>query len=105
MAMYGPIVKYHSVDYSFCPNCVRIAKDQLQKSIREKEQAERKKMGLTQTSAMGATSASGMMNASGTQKAVSMRGAGAQKTVLQVRKLQDAPTRLLKEKDIIEIYD
>ena len=38
-------------------------------------------------------------------KAVSMRGAGAQKTVLQVRKLQDAPTRLLKEQDILAIRD
>jgi hypothetical protein len=26
-ALYGPIVKYHSVDYCFCRNCVRIAKD------------------------------------------------------------------------------
>ena len=68
--------------------------------------ADLKKMGMTQSSAgmMGATSTSAM-NATGTQKAVSMRGAGTQKTVLQVRKLQDAPTRLLKEKDIIEIYD
>lgn len=43
-------------------------------------------------SAMGATS-------------VSMRGPGVAKTVLQVRKLQDAPIRLLKESDIIEIQD
>ena len=28
-AMYGPIVKYHSVDYCFCRDCVRIAKEQL----------------------------------------------------------------------------
>ena len=26
-AMYGPIVKYHSVDYCFCKTCIRIAKD------------------------------------------------------------------------------
>lgn len=26
-ALYGPIVKYHSVDYCFCKNCVRIAKE------------------------------------------------------------------------------
>ena len=36
---------------------------------------------------------------------VSMRGPNAQKTVLQVKKLQDAPQRLLKEVDIIEIRD
>merc|ERR1719491_2068594 len=46
-AMYGPIVKYHSVDYCFCRDCVRIAKDQLQEAIREKEASDRKKMGLT----------------------------------------------------------
>jgi len=46
-ALYGPIVKYHSVDYCFCRNCVRIAKEQLQVSIREKELADRKKMGMT----------------------------------------------------------
>ena len=33
LAMYGPIVKYQSVDYSFCRDCVRIAKEQLQRSI------------------------------------------------------------------------
>ena len=65
--------------------------------------ADRKKMGMTQTSGMGESAMSSM--AGGTGKAVSMRGAGAQKTVLQVRKLQDAPTRLLKERDIIEIQD
>ena len=27
IALYGPVVKYYSVDYSFCKNCVRIAKD------------------------------------------------------------------------------
>ena len=78
-ALYGPIVKYFSVDYSFCPKCVRIAKEQLQVAIREKEAADRKKMGMTQTSAMGATAMSSMND---TKKAVSMRGAGAQKTVL-----------------------
>lgn len=38
-------------------------------------------------------------------KKVQMRGPGASKTVLTVRKLQEAPQRLLKEKDIIEIAD
>ena len=47
IALYGPIVKYHSVDYSFHGDSVRIAKEQLQSSIREKEMADRKKMGLT----------------------------------------------------------
>lgn len=84
-AMYGPIVKYHSVDYCFCRNCMRIAKEQLQISLREREAAERKKMGMTAASGMGESA----MNASGaaTMKG-SMRGAaGAQKTVLTVRKL------------------
>ena len=43
------------------------------------------------------------MGGTGTQQKVNMR-TGA-KTVLQVKKLQDAPTRLLKEVDIIEIQD
>lgn len=97
-ALYGPIVKYHSVDYCFCKDCIRIAKDQLQIAIREKEAADRKKMGHTATSGMGGESG---MGATG----ISMRGPGVAKTVLQVRKLQDAPTRLLKERDIIEIQD
>lgn len=97
-AMYGPVVKYHSVDYSFCKKCQPIAKEQLQIAIREKEALDRKKMGLT------STSMSGMMNATaaGNTK-VSMRGPGAQKTVLHVKKLTDAPQRLLKEVDILAI--
>lgn len=76
-AMYGPIVKYHSVDYCFCKNCVRIAKDQLQIAIMNQAAADRKKMGLTQTSSMG-KSASGVPEGT----SVSMRGPGATKTVL-----------------------
>ena len=82
LALYGPIVKYFSVDYSFCNDCVRIAKDQLQVAIREKEAADRKKMGMTATSGMGATAS----DASGATQ-VKMRGPGAQKMVLSVRKL------------------
>ena len=26
-ALYGPVVKYHSVDYSFCNTCTPIAKE------------------------------------------------------------------------------
>jgi nucleoside diphosphate kinase len=97
-AMYGPVVKYHSVDYCFCKRCVSIAKEQLQISIRDKEASERKKMGLSATN-MNATSAS-----MGAGK-VSMRGPGVAKTVLHVKKLTDAPTRLLKESDILAIQD
>lgn len=28
-ALYGPVVKYHSVDYCFCKDCMPIAKEQL----------------------------------------------------------------------------
>ena len=27
LALYGPIVNYHSVGYCFCKNCIKIAKD------------------------------------------------------------------------------
>ena len=74
-ALYGPIVKYHSVDYCFCRNCVRIAKDQLNISIREKEAQDRKKMGLTQTSGLGDSAMGASMGASG--KVASMRGVGS----------------------------
>lgn len=46
-ALYGPIVNYHSVDYCFCKTCTPIAKEQLVIAIKEKEAAERKKLGLT----------------------------------------------------------
>ena len=103
-AMYGPIVKYHSVDYCFCRDCMPIAKEQLQIAIAEKQAAERKKMGLSGT---GAMSGFGSMGGSGTGTKINMRSSagGGGKTVMQVKKLQDAPTRLLKEVDIIEIQD
>lgn len=47
LALYGPIVNYHSVDYCFCSKCIRIAKDQLNIAIAEKEAIEKKRMGLT----------------------------------------------------------
>lgn len=36
LALYGPIVCYHSVDSCFCKNCVKSAKMQLEEAIREK---------------------------------------------------------------------
>lgn len=73
-ALYGPIVKYHSVDYCFCNNCTRIAKDQLNIALRTKEDLERKKLGLsgTMTSASNTTGAS-----AGNTSKVSMRGPNA----------------------------
>ena len=103
-AMYGPVVKYHSVDYCFCPECTPIAKEQLNISIAEAQAAERRRMGLSGAGGGGQSSfGAGSMGGTGTQQKVNMRTGG--KTVLQVKKLQDAPTRLLKETDIIEIQD
>jgi hypothetical protein len=47
LALYGPIVLYHSVDSCFCKNCVKIAKGQLEETIREKVANERKRLGMT----------------------------------------------------------
>ena len=102
-AMYGPIVKYHSVDYCFCRICTPIAKEQLNIAIAEANAAERKKLGLSGTGTGGLSGFGGSMTGTGTGTKVNMRTGG--KTVLQVKKLQDAPTRLLKEVDIIEIQD
>ncbi len=35
-ALYGPVVLYHSVDCCFCKVCIKIAKAQLEDTIREK---------------------------------------------------------------------
>ena len=35
-ALYGPTVLYHSVDSCFCKHCIKIAKAQLEDTIREK---------------------------------------------------------------------
>ena len=93
IALYGPIVNYHSVDYSFCNQCTRIAKDQLELSKKEKELNDKKRMGMSQV--MSDTSTAGKKS-----------GAVAiQKLPLQVRKLYDAPTRLLKEVDMEQIIN
>lgn len=47
LALYGPIVNYHSVDSCFGNCCVRIAKDQLESKIREKTLNDRKKSGMS----------------------------------------------------------
>jgi len=90
--MYGPIVNYHSVDYCFCSSCLPVAKGQLQIAIKEKEEAERRKSGMTTANAakLGATGQAG--------------GIKPQKLSMTVRKLADAPMRLLKESDLEEIF-
>jgi hypothetical protein len=50
LALYGPIVNYHSGDSCFCNSCVRTAKDQLELKIKEKTLSERRKSGMTQES-------------------------------------------------------
>ena len=92
LALYGPIVNYHSVDYCFCNQCCRVAKEQLELSIKEKAMTDKKRMGMSQM--MSATS-----NAGKKDKVT------VQKLPLQVRKLQDAPTRLLKETDMEQIFN
>ena len=48
LALYGPIVNHHSVDYCFCSKCQPVAKEQLQHAIAEKDHlAMKKKMGST----------------------------------------------------------
>jgi hypothetical protein len=90
-ALYGPTVHYHSVDSCFCPKCIKIAKDQLQVSIKKRQMEERKKAGL------------GDSVMPGDSKSVSMRG--TQKTITTTRKLMEAPHRLLEEEDINIIMD
>ena len=80
-AMYGPVVKYHSVDYCFCPDCTPIAKEQLNISIAEAQAAERRRMGLSGAGGGGQSSfGAGSMGGTGTQQKVNMRTGG--KTVL-----------------------
>jgi len=46
LAMYGPIINHHSVDYCFCSKCMKPAKRQLEIAIAEKQAvADRKRMG------------------------------------------------------------
>lgn len=47
----------------------------------------------------------GETSKSSDSKQVSMRGAGASKTIMNTKKLMEAPQRLLQEEDINEIYD
>ena len=90
-ALYGPIVNYHSVDYCFCNRCIGMAKAQLNIAIADKEAVERKRMGLTATSA-------------DKTKKTGMSAGPTKKNFMVVKKLHDAPIRLLKEVDINEIY-
>lgn len=47
LALYGPIVNYHSVDSCFCTMCVKVAKSQLEIRIKERAAADRRKQGLS----------------------------------------------------------
>lgn len=47
IALYGPIVCYHSVDACFCKVCIKIAKTQLEEAIGEKAALERKRLGMS----------------------------------------------------------
>jgi len=85
LALYGPIVNYQSVDSSFCNVCVKVAKEQLEYKIKMQQQATMRKTGTVAEAA------------SSTVK--------VQKLPMQVRKLQDAPQRLLHEVDIEAIFD
>ena len=89
IAMYGPIVCYHSVDACFCKNCIKLAKGQLEEAIREKTAHDRKRLGMTVDI---------------DTKSVSMVKTGGAKTA-QAKKMAPGPTRLLKEADINIIYD
>jgi hypothetical protein len=85
-SLYGPTVNYHSVD-SFCPKCIKIAKNQLKVAILRKQDEDRRKAGLGDTIVK--------------DKPVSMRTGN--KMITQTRKLMEAPQRLLQEDDINEI--
>jgi hypothetical protein len=89
LALYGPIVCYHSVDSCFCKTCIKIAKGQLECAIREKNASDRKRLGLTDQVEV---------------KSVSMVKTGGAKTSA-VKKMAPGPTRLLKEVDVNAIYD
>lgn len=87
-ALYGPIVCYHSVDACFCKVCIKIAKQQLEESIREKAANERKRLGMT---------------AEIETKTVSLGKTGGK--TAQAKKMASGPQRLLKEVDVNAIYD
>lgn len=60
-------------------------------------------MGLSSTATGGMSGFGGSLSGTGGGTKINMRT--GTKTVNQVKKLQDAPIRLLKEVDIIEIQD
>lgn len=62
-ALYGPTVNYYSVDSNFCNKCIKIAKEQLEETKREKEALERKKLG-DKTGGAGTLSGGGTMTGS-----------------------------------------
>eukprot|EP00357_Protocruzia_adherens_P006890 CAMPEP_0115000986 /NCGR_PEP_ID=MMETSP0216-20121206/17096_1 /TAXON_ID=223996 /ORGANISM="Protocruzia adherens, Strain Boccale" /LENGTH=516 /DNA_ID=CAMNT_0002366213 /DNA_START=5 /DNA_END=1552 /DNA_ORIENTATION=+ len=90
-ALYGPIVRYQSVDTSFCRACIKIAKEELQNSIQRQIAEEKAKMGITNVSGINTSS----VNASAT---------GGTGTKRAKSKFEPAPVRLLKEEEIINIY-
>ena len=91
MALYGPVVIYHSVDSCFCKVCIKVAKSQLEATIREKTALERKRLGLT-------------IDLSSSTAPVSLAKSSASKSTTH-KKLAPGPLRLLKEPDIIAVYD
>lgn len=94
-ALYGPIVCYHSVDACFCKHCVKVAKQQLEEAIREKQALERKRLGLTSTVDLGGTKSGASLSMT----------AAAGKTGGGAKKMAPGPQRLLKEADINAIYE
>ena len=89
LALYGPVVCYHSVDSCFCNVCIKAAKAQLEDTIREKIANERKRLGMT---------------AEIETKSVSLGKTSSSKTT-QSKKMASGPQRLLKEPDMSAIYD
>ena len=89
VALFGPIVSYHSVDACFCKVCIKVAKAQLEDSIQEKAAHERKRLG---------------MSVDIDTKSVSLVKTAGSKTSA-AKKMAAGPQRLLKEADINVIYD
>jgi len=68
LAMYGPVIAHHSVDYCFCHNCMSVAKEQLNLTLAIKAERDSRKKG-------GATG--GGVNQSSTLRATARGGLGA----------------------------
>jgi len=98
LALYGPVVNHHSVDYCFDTKSVSVAKEQLQQAIAERQAAaDKKKMGSTLTSGVGqSASIRGKVKSGGV-------GGGSMATAT-TKKIKDPPIRLLKEVDVQTIY-